>query len=246
MSIKVILTESQLNRIKQIESTYNILEESLIKSRKIEDLKKTIKKLLYAGIAVTTIIAAINKQDITKNEKDLLTQIVLNCKTNDDDVRLSTEKKDKYNLKVKSVEDYMNYALNNQGFSMTSTKLKPETLVKACDENGFDLPFVMAAAHLESCFGATSRAQLTNSVFSVGSYDNGKNVVVYADPNESVYGYINLLKKSYLVKGKTITDLMIPGNFVNGIGNRYASDKNYEKKLKNVRDRIIRMYPDLQ
>ena len=139
----------------------------------------------------------------------------------------------------------MRYALDNQGFSEKSTRLRAETLVKACDENGFDLPFIMAAAHLESCFGATNRAQLTNSVFSEGCWDNGKNKVRYSDPNESVYGYINLLKRSYLVNGKTIKDLMIPGKFVNGLGKRYASDKNYERKLKNVRNRIISMYPEL-
>jgi hypothetical protein len=238
MSVKVILTESQFNRIRQIESASNILEESLINSRRIEDLKKTIKRLLYAGVAATAIIAAINKQNMSQTDKDELTQIVLNDES-------LTEKNAKYDLKIKAVEDYMTYALNNQGYSLNSTKLKPETFVEACETNGFDLPFVMAAAHLESCFGVTRRAKLTNSVFSEGSYDNGKNVVKYSDPNESVYGYIDLLQRAYLVRGKTLSDLMIPGKFVNGIGKRYASDKDYEKKLKNVRDRIIRMYPDL-
>lgn len=236
MSVKVILTESQFNRIRQVESASNILEESLRKSRKIEDLKKTIKRLLFAGVAATAIIAAINRQNVSQTDKDELTQIVSNEEA---------EKNANYDLKIKAVEDYMTYALGNQGYSLESTKLKPETFVKACETNGFDLPFVMAAAHLESCFGATRRAKLTNSVFSEGSYDNGKNVVKYSDPNESVYGYIDLLQRAYLVRGKTLSDLMIPGKFVNGIGKRYASDKDYEKKLKNVRDRIIRMYPDL-
>lgn len=242
---KVVLTESQFKAVRQIESASQVLEESLRYSRKIENLKNTVKKLLYAGVAATAIIAAINKQDIPQNDKETLVQTVLNGGKSAEELRLSAERDSIFNSKVKAVNDYMRYALDNQGFSEKSTRLRAETLVKACDENGFDLPFIMAAAHIESCFGATRRAQLTNSVFSEGCWDNGKNKVSYSDPNESVYGYINLLKRSYLVNGKTIKDLMIPGKFVNGLGKRYASDKNYERKLKNVRNRIISMYPEL-
>jgi hypothetical protein len=242
---KVVLTESQFKAVRQIESASQVLEESLRTSRKIDNLKTTVKKLLYAGVAATAIIAAINKQDILQSDKDVLIQTVLNGGKSAEEIRLAAERDSIYNAKVKAVDEYMKYALDNQGFSKQSTRLDAETLVKACDSNGFDLPFVMAAAHLESCFGATRRAQLTNSVFSEGCWDNGKNKVRYSDPNESVYGYINLLKRSYLVNGKTIKDLMVPGKFVNGLGKRYASDKNYERKLKNVRNRIISMYPEL-
>ena len=243
---KVILTESQIANIRQVENAVYVLEESLRTSRKIDNLKNTVKKLLYAGVAATAIITAINKQDILQSDKDVLIQTVLNGGKSAEEIRLAAERDSIYNAKVKAVNNYMRYALDNQGFSIESTKLRAETLVKACDENGFDLPFVMAAAHLESCFGATRRAQLTNSVFSEGCWDNGKNKVRYSDPNESVYGYIDLLKRSYLVNGKTLKDLLIPGKFVNGIGKRYASDKNYERKLKNVRNRIISMYPELE
>jgi hypothetical protein len=243
---KVILTESQIANIRQVENAVYVLEESLKASRKIDNLKNTVKKLLYAGVAATAIIAAINKQDILQSDKDVLIQTVLNGGKSAEEIRLAAERDSIYNAKVKAVDEYMKYALDNQGFSEQSTRLNAETLVRACDSNGFDLPFVMAAAHLESCFGATRRAQLTNSVFSEGCWDNGKNKVRYSDPNESVYGYIDLLKRSYLVNGKTLKDLLIPGKFVNGIGKRYASDKNYERKLKNVRNRIVSMYPELE
>lgn len=243
---KVILTESQIANIRQVENAVYVLEESLRVSRKIDNLKNTVKKLLYAGVAATAIIAAINKQDILQSDKDVLIQTVLNGDKSAEEIRLAAERDSIYNAKVKAVDEYMKYALDNQGFSAQSTRLDAETLVRACDSSGFDLPFVMAAAHLESCFGATRRAQLTNSVFSEGCWDNGKNKVRYSDPNESVYGYIDLLKRSYLVNGKTLKDLLIPGKFVNGLGKRYASDKNYERKLKNVRNRIISMYPELE
>lgn len=243
---KVILTETQIANIRQVESAVYVLEESLKASRKIDNLKNTVKKLLYAGVAATAIIAAINKQDILQSDKDVLIQTVLNGGKSAEEIRLAAERDSIYNAKVKAVDEYMKYALDNQGFSIQSTRLDAETLVRACDSSNFDLPFVMAAAHLESCFGATRRAQLTNSVFSEGCWDNGKNKVRYSDPNESVYGYIDLLNRSYLVNGKTLKDLLVPGKFVNGLGKRYASDKNYEKKLKNVRNRIISMYPELR
>ena len=93
----------------------------------------------------------------------------------------------------------MAYALKNQGYTLKSTDLKPETLVKVSIESGIDLPFIMAAAHQESCFGATPRAKRTNSVFSVGSFDNGKNLAVYSHPDESIEGYIKLLNNDYLI-----------------------------------------------
>ena len=147
--------------------------------------------------------------------------------------------------KVKAVDGYIEYALSNKKYSRNSTKLKAETLVMASMENNFDLPFLMAAAHQESCFGATPRARRTNSVFSVGSYDNGKNYNVYSDPNESVEDYIRLINENYLVNGKELTDLLVHGNFKNGAGKRYAQDAKYEAKIKSLRNSIIRKYPEL-
>lgn len=241
--MKIVLTESQFNALQEIEGAAQILEESLNVSKKIEDLKKTVKRLLYAGIAVSAIITAINKQDISQTDKDVLIQTAM--ETSVDSGVENREFENIFNKKVDACREYMKYALTNQGYTLESTGLNPETLVRASMENGFDLPFMMAAAHQESCFGATPRAKRTNSVFSEGSYDNGRNAVIYNDPNESVYGYIKLLKRSYLVDGKTLLDLLEPGKFVNGVGNRYASDKRYEQKIKMLRNRIISMYPEL-
>ena len=135
-------------------------------------------------------------------------------------------------------------ALKNQGYTMNSTGLKPETMVKVCEEKGFSLPFMMAAAHLESCFGATNRARKTNSVFSVGSYDNGKNVVTYSDPNDSVADYVDLLERRYL-DGKTLNDLLRPGGFIDKDGHRYASNPKYERQLSSIINKIKNKYPEL-
>ena len=237
--MKVILTEKQIDSLFQAEGVARLLQESLGESKNLENLKKIVLRLIAAGIAATTIIAAINKVNAPSWEKEKLRQMVLARQDNAEKIDTVFEKK------VNACREYMEYALKNQNFTLNSTGLKPETLVKASMEYDFDLPFLMAVAHQESCFGATPRARRTNSVFSEGAWDNGSDKVKYSDPNESVYGYIDLLNNSYLVNGKTLFDLLKPGSFVNGIGKRYASDKAYEQKISSIRKRILQKYPEL-
>ena len=237
--MKVILTEKQIDSLLQAEGVARLLQESLGESKNLENLKKIVLRLIAAGIAATTIIAAINKVNAPSWEKEKLRQMVLARQNNAEKIDTVFEKK------VNACREYMEYALKNQNFTLNSTGLKPETLVKASMERNFDLPFLMAVAHQESCFGATPRAKRTNSVFSEGAWDNGSDKVKYSDPNERVYGYIDLLNNSYLVNGKTLFDLLKPGSFVNGIGKRYASDKAYEQKISSIRKRILQKYPEL-
>ena len=237
--MRVILTENQIISLLQTEGVARLLQESLGESKNLENLKKIVLRLIAAGIAATTIISAINKVNAPSWEKEKLRQMVLARQDNAEKIDTVFEKK------VNACREYMEYALKNQNFTLNSTGLKPETLVKASMEYDFDLPFLMAVAHQESCFGATPRARRTNSVFSEGAWDNGSDKVKYSDPNESVYGYIDLLNNSYLVNGKTLFDLLKPGSFVNGIGKRYASDKAYEQKIKSIRKRILQKYPEL-
>lgn len=237
--MKLILTEEQLNLLLQTEGVARLLQESLGDSKNLENLKGIIRKLLATGVALTTIVAALNKQNLPQSERDML----INAAMAEQD---ATELVDTtFQTKVEACRKYMETALKNQNYSWDSTDLKPETLVKASMEENFDLPFLMAVAHQESCFGATPRAQRTNSVFSEGCWDNGANKTIYSDPNESVYGYIDLMNRSYIVNGKTLMDLLKPGNFVNGIGKRYARDATYENKIKYLRNRILQKYPEL-
>lgn len=236
--MKVLLTEHQLNTLLQEESVARFLQESLQETKNLKNLKKYIRNLILSGIAISTIIAAINKSDTSENEKRELINAAMAVS--------ETEKTDTvFQQKVSAVKKYMEVALKNQGYSLSSTDLEPEALVKASIEKNFDLPFLMAVAHQESCFGATPRAKRTNSVFSEGCWDNGTNKTIYSDPNESVYGYIDLMNRSYVVNGKSLLDLLVPGKFVNRIGKRYASDVNYERKIKSLRNRILQKYPEL-
>lgn len=237
--MKLILTEEQLNLLLRTEGVARLLQESLGDSKNLENLKGIIRKLLATGVALTTIVAALNKQNLPQSERDML----INAAMAEQD---ATELVDTtFQEKVEACKKYMEYALKNQNYTLESTDLEPETLVRASIEKNFDLPFLMAVAHQESCFGATPRAQRTNSVFSEGCWDNGTNKTIYSDPNESVYGYIDLMNRSYIVNGKSLLDLLAPGKFVNGIGKRYAKDVDYERKIKSLRNRILQKYPEL-
>ena len=241
--MKVVLTENQLNNLILIEEVKIVLSESLNENLNFDILKSRIKKLLLNGVAITSILAAIHSVNVSNKEKEALVNI---AKQEQEMLEKERFKQDSItNTKINACNEYMLKALNNQGFNQDSTKLTAEAMVKESEKHNFDLPLLMAAAHLESCFGATPRAQKTNSVFSVGSYDNGKNVVKYNHPNDSIEGYISLLNNDYLINGKTINDLLKPGAFVNKNGHRFASDKNYEKNINYIRNKIINEYPEL-
>lgn len=231
--MKIVLTEEQVKNIVLTEQVSKILSESFVTDFNLAC--KQVKKLIMSGVATGVILSAINMMEIPTEQKEELANIV----------KIEQQDTSVLDNKIEACTKYMEKALSNQGFKINDTKLSPRALVLASEEYSFDLPLLMAAAHLESCFGATNRAKRTNSVFSVGSYDNGKNVVTYSDPNESIDGYISLINKDYLINGKTINDLLKPGGFVNKNGHRYASKKNYEKLLRSIRNKIISQYPEL-
>ena len=241
--MRIVLTEQQFDALVLYERMAQLLQEDTAENKKIL-LRKLIRHSLIAGMAVGSVIMAIDQSNLPAKEKAKMVELA-----RADSIALAEKQKAKadsiYQTKVNAVRSYMAKALENQNYSLQSTKLKPETLVKASMETGFDLPFIMAVAHQESCFGATPRAKRTGSVFSVGLYDNGHNAMTYSDPNDSVYGFINLLNNDYLRNGKSLSDLLKPGNFVNHNGDRYASDSNYEYKIRNLRDKIARKHPEL-
>ena len=146
--------------------------------------------------------------------------------------------------KIEAVRKYMVEAVEKRNLPKDTLSLSPEKLVNACEETGFDLPLLLAQAHLESCFGVTVRARKTNSVWSVGSEDGGKNRYTYKTQDESIMPYIKLMKDNYL-DGKSVDDILKPGKFVNKNGHRYARDPYYEVKVRSLRNKILKDYPEL-
>lgn len=75
------------------------------------------------------------------------------------------------------------------------------------------------------------RPRRTKNPFNVGNIDTGKNVLRNTI-QDGIDAYYNLMTKKYLTKGKNAESLIT--NFVNTRGNRYATDTNYEPKLKRI------------
>ena len=120
-----------------------------------------------------------------------------------------------------------------------NSNLRALILVERCEEYKIPITFVLAQGELESKFGTTGLAYRTNSIWNVGAYDNYdiKNIKIkYKNPNDSVEPYLNLLNSNYL-NGKTIEDLL--DSFTDINGNRYATDKYYESKLKTIHNYIL-------
>ena len=135
-----------------------------------------------------------------------------------------------YKLK-EEIRDYIKDTAPN-------SKLSPDSILNACRQYDLKISFVLAQAHIESHFGTIGIASQTNSVFNVGTFDNGVILYRYQDPNLSIKPYASLLTRRYLVNGKTEDDLLKPQKFVNYQGKRYASLKAYEYRVKGVYDNI--------
>lgn len=128
---------------------------------------------------------------------------------------------------VSQIDEYINSVA-------PSSSLSGLVLVNKCLEYDLDVCFVLSQAEIESHFGTMGIARKTNSVFNVFAFDghdynmindNGK----YRHPNDCVEPYILLLKRDYLVDGKTEYDLL--KKYVNKHGKRYASAEDYEHRL---------------
>jgi hypothetical protein len=138
------------------------------------------------------------------------------------------------------------------------SKLTPEYLVSKCLDYDTDIVFVLSQALLESHFGTRGKAALTNSVWNVGTYDNGKILYSYETPDESIEPYLQLLKDKYLIniteKGDTIYKdlhhLVQDRGYINYQGKRFASARGYEDGLRKLMIKIdmetsISFYQDI-
>jgi len=89
------------------------------------------------------------------------------------------------------------------------------------------LNLALSQAQFESAMGMKGRSPQTNP-YNVGEFDEGTKQT-FETTQEGVSAYYDLMAKDYL-NDKSPDDLL--KNFVNKDGNRYASNKGYEKGLK--------------
>lgn len=124
-----------------------------------------------------------------------------------------------------------------KGTPLTGTSLS-NAAKTTYDKYGVYIPpeFALAQAQLESKMGLLSRNAKTNP-FNVGEFDEGTKQR-FATTQQGVDAYYDLIARDYLTKGKKIDDLLI--NYVNKAGNRYASNPEYEQKMRSQVDFIKR------
>ena len=128
---------------------------------------------------------------------------------------------------VNEVQNYINTVA-------PTSNLRACVLVDACEKYNIEVKFALAQGELESHFGTKGLASKTNSVWNVGAYDGHfyskiMGTYKYSHPNESIEPYLKLLYEKYLTNE---VEEGLLRNFVDHNGNRFASDKNYEERLK--------------
>lgn len=144
------------------------------------------------------------------------------------------------NVKIELINEVDSYIKQVAPTSLVTA----EYLVIECHEYDVDIIFVLAQGTIESHFATKGIGGNINSIFNVCVYDNiksGNRVNKshrYEHPDKSIEPYLQLLRESYLVNGKTEADMLV--NYVNLYGQRYASHPQYETQLASVMKRIKR------
>ena len=248
--MNVVLTESQVREIMKRTCWEN--DKRMLEEGSLDSIKSWIKRAILAGATIFSLYTAIdNIQNLTELQKQYFKEY---AKGEFDDEKngetYNHAEKELHDLKVQELEKCMHDKYRrlkgHKAYNPEDIKLSAEELVTACEEYGYDLVLATAQAWLESAWGTTPRALKTKSVFSVGSYDNGKNAATYDTVNASIRPYIELMQNSYSITPEKVASIFDGSQeLVNGIGKRYASDKNYETSLKLTYNSIKKNYPIL-
>ena len=136
---------------------------------------------------------------------------------------------------VKEVQNYIDKIA-------PTSNVRGYAIVDECEKYGVDICFVLAQAELESHFGTKGLGSKFNNVFNVDVHDKIKgkkdmnDKYIYKYPNESIEPYLQLLVNKYLVN-KLESDLLV--KYVDINGSRYASDVDYEAKLRSKYNSIV-------
>ena len=123
-----------------------------------------------------------------------------------------------------------------------TSNVRGYAIVDECEKYNIDICFVLAQGEIESHFGTKGLGSKFNNVFNVDVHDKVKNQkdmkkkYVYKYPNESIEPYLQLLTTKYLVN-KLESDLLV--KYVDINGSRYATDINYEEKLRSKYNSIV-------
>ena len=115
-----------------------------------------------------------------------------------------------------------------------TSDLRASALLDICEKYSFDVKFALAQGEIESHFGTKGLAAKTNSVWNVGAFDKMTFSDIlkkhkYSHPNESIEPYVKLIYEKYMT---STTEEGLMYKFVDHNGNRYATSKDYEERLR--------------
>lgn len=123
-----------------------------------------------------------------------------------------------------------------------TSNVRGYAIVDECEKYNINICFVLAQAEIESHFGTKGLGSKFNNVFNVDVHDKVKGKkdmnkkYIYQYPNQSIEPYLQLLTTKYLVN-KLESDLLV--KYVDINGSRYATDVNYEEKLRSKYNSIV-------
>lgn len=178
--------------------------------------KEKFKKLLFVALLFLLPLISMSSKTVNINRS-----IPMEMVTRNSPHSIKIEKELKAEVKNYIVQIYPN-----------CPNEIPNKLVEIGLFEGIDICFMMAQAQIETHFGklGKGRAISRHSLFGV-------EFKRYNSYTEAIIEYARLLKKSYLVNGKTEQSLM--RRYVNKSGNRYAANPRYEAELSRVYKEIL-------
>ena len=220
-------------QISQKEATTSKPLKNLLTFNGFTQLKKLLKGLVSLALIfivsffITALFENSSKAAMGNNDKEDKLKSELSYANN---IKINSSEK-----LIKEVDTYMKSIAPN-------TKLDAKILVNLCDKYHMSLIFVLAQGIMESHLGTRGKAVMTNSVWNVGSFDDGKIYYSYKNVNESIEPYLKLLRNNYLIRisqqgdtiYKDIKNLIQDRGFVNSEGKRFATSAVYENSLRTM------------
>lgn len=183
---------------------------------------KTHKLFLKKILLIILFLFVLVSGSLPENEKNTKNKIILNTAQYTNSVRIK--------MREQLINDVRCYIKTTS----PDSKLSADKLVDICLKYDFDIVFALSQGILESHLGTKGTAVKTNSVWNVGTYDNGKILYYYNHPDDAIEPYVKLISEQYLMYDKNFTDLLNDHGYKNNNGQRYASTKTYENKLRKI------------
>ena len=204
---------------------------------KFTRFKRITNKKLLSALAVLMLLSGslyfLTCNSAPVNRKSIkITHVSNNPKniTKIDTVQFIDSLQIKDSIQDKLIEEVNKYI---KRYAPKSHQFIPKYLVQAGLDNNIDICFMMAQTQIETCYGTTGagRESSRRSMFGIIKKR-------YPNYEVAVNHYCEVLKKHYLVKGKTEQQLMV--KYTTAKGGRYGGHSGYEAKLRGAYNQIKR------